>query len=176
MDRARPSIDGGFSSRTSSFISSATRFSSASPDCWCTASPTAEPHRKFHLGAVVDEFLHFTHLRFKVVDADVGAKPHFPQLGALLALSGFSVSFGVEIAQFSVVQHPHHWGISVGSYLHKVHIILAGVSQGLVGGHDPKLFSIFANDSYLGNSNLLVYSILPSDAPTSIRIIDKFST
>ena len=103
---ARPSIEGCCSSRMSSFSSSATRFNSDRPFCWCTASRPRNLTVSLTLSPLPMNWRTLRSFGVEVVGADVGAEPDFLQLVAFLGFAGLALFLGREIPEFAVVQQP----------------------------------------------------------------------
>ncbi len=115
---------------------------------------TAEFQAKFHLVAVVEEFLRVFHLGEKVAFLDArGELDLFDLGGRCLHVAGFFLLFIDILAE---VHDAADGGIGGRGHLDQVEIELLGERERPVRGHDAELFAFGGNHPDFGNPDALV--------------------
>ena len=109
--------------------------------------PAAEPQGNFDLIALLNELPGGRNLGIQVIFLNIGRQSHFLDLNDLLFLSGLFFLSGLLITIFSVIDNLAYRRLRQRSNLHQIQLCLTGKSLSFLCRYDPKLLSMYADQT-----------------------------
>src|SRR5438876_5261329 len=120
--------------------------------------PAAEPHRRPHFVALVQELVDVAGFDLEVVLSDLGAEPH--PLDVTGAAMTAATLFLLLVLVLAIVNDPAHRRHRRRCHLDEVELGLRRFHQRVTNPHDPQLLAVGPDDPHLSCADFFVYAWL----------------